>query len=197
MSADPVWCLLRVQPTDVLNVKKVFEKAVERSHISSQLQNFLQKRAEYESKFYAQDKEIFNHYFPKAFVNKQQTPDAFDWDDIYNAYHLFFPRAFVEIFDNLFIGEAPIISLAMSQALLELVITNRVGAPEMLWGGLGWKRASRLPGYLGNMFVPPKDVAVVLATIEEVFQEVPTHKFIQGVSAIGSRGNSRYFSSVT
>ncbi|GAA6616855.1 hypothetical protein [Scytonema sp. NUACC26] len=188
MSANPVWCLLRVQPTDVLNVKKVFERAVERAQISDKLQNFIHKRAEYKSEFHAQDKEIFNRYIPKAFINKQQTPDVFDWDDLHNAYHLFFPSAFAEIFDNLFIGETPIISVPMSQALLELVITNRVGAPEMLWGGLGWKRASRLPGYLGNMFVPPADIAVVLATIEEVFQEVPSYEFLQGVYAIGAGG---------
>ncbi|KAF3888670.1 MULTISPECIES: hypothetical protein [Nostocales] len=189
MGAEPVWCLFKVPPTDVFNVKQVFEQAVERSQISYKLQNFLQKRTEYESKFHARDKEIFNYYIPKAFVDKQQTPDAFDWDDLHHAYHLFFPRAFAEIFDNLFIGEAPIISVPMSQALLELVRTNRVGAPEMLWGGLGWERAGRLPGYLGNMFVPPEDIAVVLGTLEEVFQEVPSHEFIQGVSAIGTRGN--------
>ncbi|OUL34450.1 hypothetical protein BV372_13675 [Nostoc sp. T09] len=189
MSADPVWCLLRIQPFDVLKVKKVFDEAVENSQILNKLQNYLQNRTENKSQFHPQEQETFNSYFPNAFVNKAENEDIFDWEDLHNVYHLFFPRSFTEIFDYLFIGDAPIISMPMSQALLELIITNRVGATEILWGGLGWKRASRLPGYLGNMFVLPEDIANVLTIIEEIFAEVSIDEFVQGARTIGARGN--------
>ena len=53
-------------------------------------------------------------------------------------------------------------------------------------GGLGWERATRLPGYLGNMFVSPEDVASVLATIEAIFEEVSDEEFLQRALMIGS-----------
>ncbi len=186
MSADPIWCLFRVKPSDVPNVRNAFDQAVVQSQISEKLSKFLRKRTEASGKFPPQDKAILNSLIPGFFVDKNQNPDAFDWDDLHEVGHLFFPEAFVDLFSSLFVGDYPLISESNSQAV---VITNRVGATQMLWGGLGWERASRLPGYFGNMFVPPEDVANNLTTIEEIFEEVSTEEFLECARAIGARGN--------
>jgi hypothetical protein len=190
MSADPVWCLFRVKPSDTLNVKKVFDKAVDESQIVHKSQDFMQNRTRKSDDFQHANKDTFNRFIPGAFVNKQQKAQAFDWDDLHDAYHLFFPRPFVEMFDNLFIANPPVISESMSEAQLGFIITNRVGAIEILWGGLGWARGSRLLGYFGNIFVLPEDIASVLANIEEIFEEVDDAEFIEGAQAIAARGNA-------
>lgn len=189
MSADPVWCWFRIEPSDVLNVSKAFNQAVERSQIASQLQNYLRIRTEILNQLPFQKLDESNIYFPDCLIQRQQNSDVFDWEDLHQTYHLFFPKAFVEIFDTLFVGDTPIISQRMSQAQLALITTNRVCATEMLLGGLGWRRASKLPGYLGNMFVTPENIANILALIEEVFAEISADKFIQGAKSIGYRGN--------
>ncbi|BBD61554.1 hypothetical protein NIES2109_43820 [Nostoc sp. HK-01] len=189
MSADPVWCLFRIEPSDVLNVSQAFNQAVERSQIAYQLQDYLKIRTKISNQLPLQKLDESNIYFPDCLIERQQNPDVFDWEDLHQTYHLFSPKAFVEIFDNLFVGDTPIISQRMSQAQLELIITNRVCATEMLWGALGWQHASKLPGYLGNMFVIPEDIATVLATIEKIFTEINTDEFIQGAKSIGFRGN--------
>lgn len=190
MSVDPVWCLFRIKPSDMLNVKKLFDLAVEESQIIHKSQEFMQNRTRESDDSQHANKDTFNRFIPRAFVNRQQKAQAFDWDDLHNAYHLFFPQPFVEMFDKLFIGNPPAISEPMSEAQLGFVITNRVGATEILWGGLGWERGSRLPGYFGNMFVLPEDMASVLANIEEIFEEVDDAELIEGALAIGSRGNA-------
>ncbi|GAA6619271.1 hypothetical protein [Scytonema sp. NUACC26] len=190
MSADPVWCLFRVKPSDVPNVKKTFDKAVEQSQVSEKLQEFLRKQVEEFNEFHCQDKATLNHFIPGSFVNKNKNFGVFDWNDLHKTYHLFFPHTFVKMFENLFMGDAPIISEPMDKAKLEFVITNRVGAAEILWGGLGWERASRLPGYLGNMLVLPEDVANALATVEKIFAEVAFEQFLEGARVIGVRGNA-------
>jgi len=189
MSADPVWCLFRIEPSNVLNVSKAFNQAVERSQIVSQLQDYLKIRTEILNQIPFQKLDESNIYFSDCLIKRQENSDIFDWEDLHQTYHLFFPNAFVEIFDTLFVGDTPIISQRMSQAQLALIVTNRVCATEMLWGGLGWKRAGKFPGYLGNMFVIPEDITNVLATIEEVFADIRADEFIQGAKSIGFRGN--------
>ncbi|AFY42868.1 hypothetical protein [Nostoc sp. PCC 7107] len=189
MSADPVWCLFRIEPSDVLKFSKVFNQAVERSQIAHQLQNYLKIRTKIINQLPFQTLDESNIYFPDCLIERQQNPDVFDWEDLHQTYHLFFPKEFVEMFDTLFVGDTPIITQRISQAQLELIVTNRVCATEMLWGGLGWKRASKLPGYLGNMFVTPENTANILAIIEEVFAEISADEFIQGAKSIGFRGN--------
>ena len=44
MSAEPVWCLLRVKPGDFSAVHAAFEKAVEQSNIIPQVQKYQQRR---------------------------------------------------------------------------------------------------------------------------------------------------------
>jgi hypothetical protein len=189
MSADPVWCWFRIEPSDVLNVSKAFNQAVERSQIAYQLQDYLKIRTDIVNQLPFQKLDESNIYFPDCLIKRQKNSDVFDWEDLHQTYNLFFPKTFVEIFDTLFVGNTPIISQRMSKAQLELIITNRVCATEMLWCGLGWKLASKLPGYLGNMFVIPENIANVLAIIEEVFAEVSNEEFIQGAKSIGFRGN--------
>ncbi|MBE9210563.1 hypothetical protein IQ244_29485 [Nostoc sp. LEGE 06077] len=189
MSADPVWCLFRIELSDVINVSQAFNQAIKRSQIAYQLQDYLKIRTEILNQLPFQKLNESNIYFPDCLIERQQNSDVFDWEDLHQTYHLFFPKTFVKIFDTLFVGTTPIISQRMSQAQLELIITNRVCATEMLWGALGWKRASKLPGYLGNIFVLPEDVANVLAIIEEVFAEISADEFVQGAKSIGFRGN--------
>ncbi|MBD2592723.1 hypothetical protein H6G74_00065 [Nostoc spongiaeforme FACHB-130] len=189
MSADPVWCLFRIEPSDVLNVSQAFNQAVERSQIAYHLQDYLKIRTEIINQPPFQTLNEANIYFPDCLIQRQQNSDVFDWEDLHQTYHLFFQKELVEIFDTLFVGDTPIISQRMSQSQLELIITNRVCATEMLWGGLGWQRANKLPGYLGNMFVKPENIANVLAIIEEVFAEISNDEFIQGAKSIGFRGN--------
>ncbi|MEA5621144.1 hypothetical protein VB711_25395 [Cronbergia sp. UHCC 0137] len=189
MSADPVWCLFRVKSSDMLNVKILFDKAVDESQTVHKLDEFMQNKTR-ESNDFQYIKDTFNRFIPGAFVNKQQNPQAFDWDILDEAYHLFFSKAFVEMFENLFITNPRVISESMSEAQLDFIITNRVGATEILWGGLGWERANRLPGYFGNMFLSPEDIATVLANIEKIFEEVDDTKFFERAQAIGARGNA-------
>ncbi|BCL36494.1 hypothetical protein [Nostoc sp. MS1] len=189
MSADTVWCLFRVHSSDTVNVKTLFNKAIEQSQIVEKISEFNKNRTKESDDLQFLNRDIINHFIPEAFVDKQQDIQAFDWDNLHDAYHLFFPKAFVDMFDNLFKSNPPAISESMLEAHLDFIITNRVGATEILWGGLGWERGNRLPGYLGNMFILPEDIPHSLTKIEKIFNEVEDKQFFERVRTIGARGN--------
>jgi len=161
MSADPGWFLFRVLPENTSKAKKVFERAAQQSRVPEKTREFLRDRA----------------------TDPDYNPN--DWSDLCLAYDLFYPDAFEAIVNDIFIGRASFIpEEARDRAHLEAVITNRVGAAMMLWCGLGFERANRLPGFFGNMFVSPEAVASTLQQVEEIFGEVDPKMFIARADAI-------------
>jgi hypothetical protein len=184
MGAEPVWFLYQIKPEDALRVKNVFNKAVEQSQISENLRGYLQNRTREPDKYHQQD-DIFSFLIPKPFVDSYQNPDVFDWEDSLDTIDLFYPKAFVEMCESLLRGEHPFEFNLWEEVELEWISINRASPTQALWAGLGWKRASRLPGYLGNIFVLPENVASVLATIEEIFKEVIDEDFLYRAMGIG------------
>ncbi|MEM7579583.1 MAG: hypothetical protein ACFB02_02730 [Mastigocoleus sp.] len=187
MSANPVWYLFQLRTPVALYVKKLFDQAVNESQLVQTTSEILKNRITKEDNLNNLDKHTFNRFIPRAFIDKQQKPEVFDWDDLHNTYHLFFPQAFVKMFEYLFVTN----SSAIPKAIIELdfIITNRVGAAEILWGGLGWERGMRLPGFFGNIFILSEEVATVLENVEKIFEEVDHTEFIKGAQAIALRGN--------
>jgi hypothetical protein len=188
MSADPLWYLLQVQPQDCAKVKKAFNKAVKESKISQQLKEYLKSRKHRTPKFDQEFRQDMNQCIPDAFASSIGT-DRYDWEDLHNTHHLFFPEEFEKLLESLFVKSDPIISSSRSEAEIDFIISNRVGASQMLYGGLGWSRANRLTGYCGNMFIPPEELKETLLTIEQIFAEVDEKEFLVRANAIGSRGN--------
>lgn len=186
MGAEPVWCLFRVQPQDSAKVKKAFDKATKQSKIAQKFQGYLQSRniaspiSEYPFT------EMLREFYPQAFANISDTPDFFDWEDMDNTPDLFFPQAFEKMVKQLFIGDSPIMSISIDEATVEFVSSIRVGVSQFLYAGLGWKRASRLPGYCGNMFIPLEELQDTLIDIEQLFAEVDEEDFFARACAVGA-----------
>lgn len=188
MGIHPVWFLFKIEDKDMLQVKLAFDRAVKKSAISDNLRQFLQERTT-EGIIFAGEDYIFNSFCSETSIDKRFDNGEFNWIDLHKTYYLFFPEPFMELLTELFVRNPPILSKSIQESIVEMIITNRVGATEMLWGGLGWKKANILPGYLGNMLVKTEEVESVLTTIEKIFEEVNYDEFIERAKCIGIRGN--------
>lgn len=165
MSVDFAWHFLRVTPDEVPQVQEAFESAVRQSQIAEKTQAFFQSQE-----------------------GKSNDLDSFDYN--YELiFDLFYPDAFTDLYDDIATGKLSLSKQQATQVPLEFVITNRIGATVMLLYSLGWKLASRLPGYFGNMFTSPDKVAETLEEVESVFREVNVEEFTKDAEALGSWGN--------
>ncbi|SRR5579883_1189128 len=160
MSIDPVWHFFRVAPDEVTQVQEAFDRAVRQSRIAEQTQAF--------------------------FESQQGQSNDFDsfYESYGNIFDLFYPEAFTELFDDVVTDK-----LQLAERSLEFVMTNRFGASAMLFYALGWELSHRLPGYFGNLFVSPNDVANVLAEVEQVFNAINAAEFVERAEEAGSLGN--------
>lgn len=170
MSVDPAWFLLRVFAEDAQEAESVFEKAVLQSRIPEKAREFLQGRA------------------------TQTDLDPDDWSDLCLAYDLFYPDALTQILDDIMTDQSSIMpGEELEAAILEQEVTNRESATMVLWVGLGYKPASRLPGYFGNMFVPPEDVASALQRVEQLLGELSLAEFVKKAEAVYALGYAKTF----
>lgn len=167
MSVDLVWHFFRVSPDEASQIQEAFESAVKQSQIAEKAHAFFQS---------------------KEAEAKSDQQDGFDQDYEF-LFDLFYPDAFLELYDDVATGRLSLGEQQPRQALLEFVLTNRVGASVMFFYSLGWQAASKLPGYFGNMFVPPEAVAKTLAEVENVFREVDIEEFTKDAETLGSWGN--------
>ncbi len=165
MSVDLTWDFLRVTPDEVVQVQEAFEKAVKQSQIAAKAQAF----------FCSQE-------------GKPNDIDSFDSNGEL-IFDLFYPDAFTELYNDIATGKLLLTEQRSEQVPLGFVFTNRVGAAVMLFYSLGWSLARRLPGYFGNIFAPPNDVANTLTAMERIFEEVNTEEFIERAEDVGSWGN--------
>lgn len=171
LMVDPAWFLLRVLAEDAQVAERVFEKAVQQSRIYEKAKEFLQNRA----------------------LEPDLNPN--DWSDLCLAYDLFYPDGFTKILDDIVADQSLIIpGDELGEATLALKITDRESATMILWVGLGYKQASRLPGYFGNMFVPPKEVADVMQTVEQILGELNSAEFIERAETVYALGYYKNFS---
>ena len=194
MSAEPVWWLFRIQPQDSENVKKAFDKAIKQSKVAQKLEGYLQNRDSASSISIGPFSEGLKFLemlrkFPQAFENISNTSDCFDWKDAYETAELFFPKAFEKMLEHLFVGASPIISVSMEDATIEFMSSRELGASQFLYAGLVWERAGRLPGYCGNIFIPPDKVQDAVRDMETNFREVKEKDFFARAYAIGAGGS--------
>ncbi|MBD2075899.1 hypothetical protein H6F86_18920 [Phormidium sp. FACHB-592] len=170
MSVNPGWFLLLVLAEDAQVAESVFEKAVQQSRIYEKAKEFLQNRA----------------------LEPDLNPN--DWSDLCLAYDLFYPDGFTQILDDIVADRSSIMpGDELEEATLALKITDRESATMILWVGLGYEQASRLPGYFGNMFVPPKDVADVLQTVEQILGELNSAEFDKRAGTVHALGYYKNF----
>ncbi|XGV95706.1 MAG: hypothetical protein ACAF41_23560 [Leptolyngbya sp. BL-A-14] len=170
MSVDPAWFLLRVFAEDAQEAESVFEKAVLQSRIPEKAREFLQNRA----------------------TQTDLNPD--DWSDLCLAYDLFYPDALIQILDDIITDQSSIMpGEELEAATLAHQLTNRESATMILWVGLGYKPASRLPGYFGNMFVPPEDVASALQKVEQLLGELSSAEFARRAETVYALGYYKTF----
>ena len=186
MGADPAWCLFRVQPHDSETVKKAFNKAIKRSKIVQKLHDYLQTRDGASPISEYPFTEMLREFYPQAFANISDTSDFFDWEDMDNTSDLFFPRAFEKMVEQLIIDSTMMMSISIDDAAIDLVSSYRLGVSQFLYAGLGWKRANRLPGYCGNMFIPFEELQSALTDIEQIFAEVNEEDFVARACAVGA-----------
>ncbi|NER80848.1 MAG: hypothetical protein F6K42_15015 [Leptolyngbya sp. SIO1D8] len=186
MGAEPVWCLFRVQSQDSKKVKKAFNKAIKQSKVTQKLKDYIQSRKSLPTTSEYPFTEILREFYPQAFANIPDSSDFFDWEDMYNTPDLFFPKAFTRMIEQLFTGTSPIMSMSIDDATIDFVSSTRFGVSQFLYTGLGWKRAIRLPGYCGNMFIPLEDLRCILTDIEQIFAEVDEEDFYARACAIGA-----------
>ncbi len=186
MTAEPAWCLFRVQPQDSIKVKKAFNAAIKQSKVSQKLQAYLQSRRLKSSTSRQLFQEALSEFYPQALPNISDLSDLVDWEDLHNTFHLFFPEAFRKMLDRLFRGANPIMSSSMEASTIDLLTSHDFGAGQVLYAGLGWERASRLPGCCGNMFISPEELGETLIEIEQVFREVDEADFFARACAAGT-----------
>lgn len=167
MSVDLIWHFFRVSHDEAAKVQEAFERAVKQSQIAEKAQAFFQSKGA-ESEF---DK-----------------TDSFDQDGEI-LFDLFYPHAFMELYDDIAIGRLLLSEQQSGQAPLGFILTNRVSASVMFFYSLGWRLASRLPGYFGNLFVSPEAIARTLAEVENIFREVDTEEFTKDAETLGAWGN--------
>lgn len=183
MSAEPAWCLFRVYPDTALEVKKAFNNAVKESEIPQKLQKYLEER---ESKPFITD-QLFqinvNTYFPKALDNISDPSDLFTWEDINKTYDLFF-GAFMRMLE-VFLYKTTTYS-AGEEPIIDFITSNRVGVSQFLYAGLGWKRAKKLPGYCGNIFISHKELRRTLVDIKSIFSEIGEEDFYARACLVGA-----------
>ena len=150
MSVDPVWFLLRVTPEETPVVKHVFEEAMQQSHVPEKARAFLDNRTE----------------------------DLYGWSNLCFAYDLFYPDSVIKILDDIVADQSAIMpGEALERAILDYRTTDRESVTMILWIGLGSELASRLPGYFGNMFVPPEAVADVVQSVEQILEALNAAEF--------------------
>ncbi|MBD2035567.1 hypothetical protein H6F76_11110 [Leptolyngbya sp. FACHB-321] len=170
MSVNPGWFLLLVLAEDAQVAESIFEKAVQQSRIYEKAKEFLQNRA----------------------LEPDLNPN--DWSDLCLAYDLFYPDGFTKILNDIAADRSSIMpGDELEEATLALKITDRESATMILWVGLGYEQTSRLPGYFGNMFVPPKDVADVLQTVEQILGELNSAEFDKRAEAVYALGYYKNF----
>lgn len=170
MSVNPGWFLLRVLAEDAQVAKSVFEKAVQQSRIPEKAKEFLRNRA------------------------SQPDLNPNDWSDLCLAYDLLYPDGFTQILDDIIIDRSSIMpGDELEEATMALKTTDRESATMILWVGLGYGQASRLPGYFGNMFVPPEKVADVLQAVEQILGALNSAEFVERAETVYALGYYKNF----
>lgn len=169
MSAEPVWCLFQVEPNKSSIVKQYFDNFVEKN-ITANLQLYLQRRERYLLAM-------------KMGIDELPIHSDETWLSSDITYTLFFPQGTDDLLKSLYRGQA-----LTQTSLSDHVVTQRFSASQILYGGLGLQRASRLPGYFGNMFIEPEAVEKTLGDVKALYGEISVEKFIERVNAIGRGG---------
>lgn len=181
MSAEPVWCLFQVKPDDSSIVQQAFETAVGRSDIAATLQKYLQRRERHARLLKKQldDFPFFGNSQGVALADYVNDAQLF----LDGVGDVFFLRGVNELFSIL--GKA---STRKQDSMIEMVVTHRIAATQMLYGALGWQIGNRLPGHFGNMFIPPQEVSTTLTAVEAIFNEINIEEFFERACAIGGSG---------
>jgi len=110
--------------------------------------------------------------------------DRLDHDAYLDTHELLYPQEITALADDIFLERDPIFTWDFGSCNFKFVMTNRYGAAEALCYALGYGQASRLPGYFGNLFIPPNEVADALRLVEEILGEVNVNEFLQKAEEI-------------
>ena len=167
MSAEPVWCLFLIEPDKSAIVKQNFEGFVEKNIVEN-LQRYSQRRERY--------LRVMKMKFAQLPVQSDET-----WLFLDVTSDLFFPQGVEDLLTDLIFRQ-----VITQESIIEFVVTHRIGITQILYGGLGLHRASKLPGYFGNMLVEPEETAKTLGTVEALCAEISVEEFIERASSIGA-----------
>ena len=189
MSAEPAWCLMKVEPEDVPLAKSLFSKHLEEQRKQQQLENYLFRRKrnarlsgrELEDfPFFSPNPESFDcyTYVADASLFLDENIDLFFVNHI-NTFlnQLWAANQNEDYFDNRF-------------ELLKLVVGHRAVPTQMLIGGLGGLRAIQLPGYWGNMLILPEEVDTALSHISDLLDSVDYDIYFSRAKTLGGIGVS-------
>ncbi|MEO1591449.1 MAG: hypothetical protein AAFU71_09180 [Cyanobacteria bacterium J06632_22] len=187
MSAEPAWCLMQVKPEDVPLTRSLFSKHLHKKEKQQQLEKYLSRHKRQahllgkeleDFPFFSQNPENFDcyTYVEDAFLFLDENVDLFFVNHI-NALlnQLWDEPQHEDCVDNHF-------------EILELVVAHRVAPTQMLIGGLGWQKATQLPGYLGNMLILPEEVDTALSQISDLLDSVDYDAYFARAKTIGGRG---------
>jgi len=152
MSVDKGWLFFRVEPKESVACQNAFDQAIKQAQLEQKSKQFL--------------------------CTHKACLDRLDHDAFLDSYELLYPHAITSLADDIFIERDPIFTWDFDSCNFKFVITNRIGAAEVLCYAIGWGRARRLPGYFGNLFIPPQAIADVLDLVEEILAEVDIDEFM-------------------
>lgn len=189
MGTIPAWCLFKIYPHDSVKVGNAFDEAIQKSKVVDRLDKYLKDRETSLSTDRQESKKFLDEFYPRGFDNIRSSSEIFTSEDFFNTSELFFAREFHEIVKNL---KSLITPTSINEIILDLVmIGHRVGASQFLYAGLGWSRASRLPGSCGNMFIPPLKMEECLIDIEKIFEEIDEEDFFARAYAAGAEEDTK------
>ena len=193
MSIQPAWCFFKIPVRDTPEVKARFDEAIELSEIESKAHDFERRRRE---KRKSEEKGIpmsSEENLDKSNLLARNL-DEFGAEDIDATLDLFFSSALEDLVEAIAdIHELPL-SVMPSETIIDFLTADRIGASQMLFSGLGWEKANKLPGFFGNIFVDSFEVSNILVEVEMIFASVNYKRYLKKAKLLGARGNLNDYS---
>lgn len=176
MGADPVWCFFRVLEKDSRTVEAAYQKILNRLLLTKRIQDYLGKY--YDIPMPSEGdrgvrKYVSLYEMTSTLLAELDEEPEIDWDNLHDSITKLYPFKFERLFQTLWGGVSPAISVPFDDSIViieHFPKTWFVG--ELLRAELGGERASQIPGYRGNLFIPAERVTEVLTHVNNMFIDV-------------------------
>jgi hypothetical protein len=188
MSTQPAWCFLKIPTEDTPEIKKRFYDALEYSEIQVNASDF-EREIRRKIKAINQEESVLSFKDEDKLNFRMRDFDQFVFEEMNKSYNFFFSEAFDNLLENIFDPYKTPLSVMPNETIIDVLTSDRIGASQMLYAGLGWEKANQLPGFFGNMLVESFEISDILSEVEMIFASVDHRKFLKKAKLAGATGN--------